>query len=73
MHLIAFRHDLTGYQHIYPEQGEGSSWWALLNLTPGPWHVIVVFAAGRTGSRDQPWPPTSRERRLSARAVAAGG
>lgn len=41
LHLIAFRRDLTGYEHIYPEQGKGSSWWAVLNLTPGPWHVVV--------------------------------
>ena len=38
---MAFRHDLTGFQHIYPEQGKGASWWALLNLTSGPWHVIL--------------------------------
>jgi hypothetical protein len=41
LHLIAFRRDLTGYQHIYPEQGRGASWWAVLNLTPGPWHLVV--------------------------------
>lgn len=40
-HLMAFRHDLTGFQHIYPEPGEATSWWAVLNLTPGPWHVII--------------------------------
>jgi hypothetical protein len=43
MHLIAIRSDLTGYQHIYPEQNEGSSWWAALNLTPGTWRIIVDF------------------------------
>jgi hypothetical protein len=43
MHLIAFRRDLTGYQHLTPQQGEGTSWWALLNLTPGPWRVIIHF------------------------------
>src|SRR4029453_91797 len=43
MHLIAFRRDLTGYQHVMPQQGEGTSWWGILNLTPGPWHVIVHF------------------------------
>ena len=31
MHLIAFR-DLTGYQHIMPQQGESTSWWGILNL-----------------------------------------
>jgi hypothetical protein len=43
MHVIAIRRDLTGYQHIYPEQGEGASWWAALNLTPGPWRLIAEF------------------------------
>jgi hypothetical protein len=43
LHLLAFRRDLTGYQHLTAQQGEGSSWWALLNLTPGPWHVIIYF------------------------------
>lgn len=41
LHVMAFRSDLTGFQHVMPEQGEGTSWWAVLNLTPGPWHVIV--------------------------------
>jgi len=48
-HLMAFRHDLTGFQHIYPEQGEGASWWALLNLTPGPWHVILELRPAALG------------------------
>jgi hypothetical protein len=43
MHLVAIRSDLTGYQHIYPEQNEGASWWAALNLTPGSWRIIVDF------------------------------
>ena len=38
MHLIAVRRDLAGFQQITPGQGEGASWWAVLNLTPGPWH-----------------------------------
>jgi hypothetical protein len=49
MHLIAFRRDLTGYQHIMPQQGEGTSWWGILNLTPGPWHVIVHFQSQALG------------------------
>lgn len=51
MHLVAIRRDLTGFQHIFPEQGEGASWWAVLNLTPGPWRLIAEFqptALGRT-------------------------
>lgn len=51
LHVIAFRADLTGYQHVMPEQGEGASWWAVLNLTPGPWRVIVdVEPAGHARS-----------------------
>jgi hypothetical protein len=49
MHLIAFRRDLTGYQHIIAQQGESTSWWALLDLTPGPWHVIVYFQSTALG------------------------
>jgi hypothetical protein len=49
LHLIAFRRDLTGYQHVTPQQGEGTSWWGILNLTPGPWHVIIHFQAKALG------------------------
>lgn len=49
MHLIAFRRDLTGYQHVTPQQGEGTSWWGILNLTPGPWHVIIHFQSKALG------------------------
>ncbi|HMI34745.1 MAG TPA: hypothetical protein VK499_11600 [Propionibacteriaceae bacterium] len=49
MHLIAFRRDLTGYQHVTPQQGEGTSWWGILNLTPGPWHVILHFESKALG------------------------
>jgi hypothetical protein len=49
MHLIAFRRDLTGYQHITAQQGEGTSWWGILNLTPGPWHVIIHFQSKAQG------------------------
>jgi hypothetical protein len=43
LHLIAIRSDLTGYQHIYPEQNTGASWWAALDLSPGSWHLVVDF------------------------------
>ena len=49
MDLIAFRRDLTGYQHVTPQQGEGTSWWGILNLTPGPWHVIIHFESKALG------------------------
>ncbi len=51
MHLIAVRRDLTGFQHITPTQGVGTSWWAVLNLTPGPWHVIVELQPAALGRR----------------------
>jgi hypothetical protein len=41
MHLFAVRRDLAGFQHIMPAPGDGTSWWALLTLTPGPWRVVV--------------------------------
>ena len=41
MHLFALRRDLIGFQHIMPAPAEGTSWWALLSLTPGPWRVVV--------------------------------
>jgi hypothetical protein len=41
MHLFALRRDLAGFQHIMPAPGAGTSWWALLSLTPGPWHVVL--------------------------------
>ena len=41
LHLFAVRRDSTGFQHITPAPGEGTSWWALLSLTPGPWRIVV--------------------------------
>jgi hypothetical protein len=49
MHLVAVRRDLTGFQHIFPQQGEGASWWAVLNLTPGPWRLIAEFQPTASG------------------------
>jgi hypothetical protein len=49
MHVIAVRQDLTGYQHVYPEQGDGASWWAVLNLAPGPWRLIAEFRPAGLG------------------------
>jgi hypothetical protein len=51
LHLVAVRRDLTGFQHITPAQGEATSWWALLNLSPGPWHVIVELQPAALGRR----------------------
>jgi hypothetical protein len=51
VHLVAVRRDLTGFQHINPAPGEGTSWWALLNLKPGPWHVILELQPTALGRR----------------------
>jgi hypothetical protein len=87
MHLIAFRRDLTGYQHIMAQQGESTSWWAVLDLTPGPWHVIIHFeskALGReialatdfttTGDyRAQPLPPAADQVQIKGLTVTRTG
>jgi hypothetical protein len=51
LHLVAVRRDLTGFQHITPIQGVATSWWAVLNLSPGPWHVIVELQPAALGRR----------------------
>jgi hypothetical protein len=63
VHLIAFRHDLSGYQHLIAQQGEQTSWWGLLNLTPGPWHVIIYFQS----------PALGREISLATDFMVSGG
>ena len=87
MHLIAFRRDLTGYQHLIAQQGEGTSWWALLNLAPGPWHVIIYFqskALGREialatdfmtsgGYRPDPLPPATDQAQVKGLIVTRSG
>lgn len=41
-HLVAIRRDLAGFQHVTPERGNGaSSWRARLDLTPGPWRLML--------------------------------
>ncbi len=87
MHLLAFRRDLTGYQHLIAQQGEGTSWWGLLNLTSGPWHVIIYFqskALGREitlstdfmvsgGYRPEPLPPAANPVQVKGLTVTLGG
>lgn len=87
MHLIAFRRDLTGYQHLMAQQGEGTSWWGLLDLKPGPWHVIIHFqskALGREialatdfmvsgGYRPEPLPPAGDHVQVKGLTVARTG
>jgi hypothetical protein len=51
LHLVAVRRDLTGFQHITPTQGVATSWWAVLNLSPGPWHIIVELQPAALGRR----------------------
>jgi hypothetical protein len=51
LHLVAVRRDLTGFQHLNPSKGEAASWWAVLNLSPGPWHVVVELQPAALGRR----------------------
>lgn len=87
MHLIAFRRDLTGYQHITAQQGEGTSWWGILNLTPGPWHVIIHFDSKTLGReialatdftvsgeyRPEPLPPAADQIQVRGLTVTRSG
>ena len=87
MHLIAFRRDLTGYQHITPQQGEGTSWWGILDLTPGPWHVIIHFESKALGReialatdfttsgnyRPEPLPPAGDQDQVKGLTVTRSG
>jgi hypothetical protein len=87
MHLIALRRDLTGYQHITPQQGESTSWWGILNLTPGPWHVIVHFQSQALGReialatdftvsgryRPEPLPPAADQIQVKGLTVTRSG
>jgi hypothetical protein len=87
MHLIAFRRDLAGYQHIPPQQGEGTSWWGILNLTPGPWHVIVHFDSKALGReialatdftvsgkyRPEPLPPAADQIQVKGLTITRSG
>lgn len=45
LHLIAVREDLSGFQHVHPEEvGEGDQdWQAPLELTPGTWRLYGDF------------------------------
>jgi antitoxin (DNA-binding transcriptional repressor) of toxin-antitoxin stability system len=87
LHLIAFRRDLTGYQHVTPQQGEGTSWWGILNLTPGPWHVIIHFQSKALGReialatdfttsgeyRPEPLPPAADQVQIKDLTVTRAG
>ncbi|WP_040339767.1 hypothetical protein [Candidatus Blastococcus massiliensis] len=49
LHLIAVRRDLTGYQHVHPEQDADGVWRVPLDLSPGSWRVFADFAASADG------------------------
>jgi hypothetical protein len=87
MHLIAFRRDLTGYQHLVAHQGESTSWWGIFDLTPGPWHVIIHFQSKTLGReialatdfmvsgsyRPEPLPPAADQVQVKDLTVARTG
>lgn len=41
VHLIAVRHDMTGYQHVHPEPVGDGSWTVPVDLGPGTWRLIA--------------------------------
>lgn len=45
LHLIAVRHDFTGYQHVHPRLAADGTWTTDLALTPGPWTIFTDFQA----------------------------
>lgn len=49
MHVIAVRHDLTGYQHIHPRRTADGGWAVDVAFPdPGPHRVYADFVAGGT-------------------------
>jgi hypothetical protein len=49
MHLIVARRDLTGFQHLHPEQAGDGSWSVALRLdAPGSYRLFADFSHGGT-------------------------
>ena len=47
MHLVVARRDLTGFQHLHPEQAADGSWTVALRLDePGSYRLFADFATG---------------------------
>jgi hypothetical protein len=47
MHVIAVRHDLTGYQHVHPRQTDDGGWEVDVTFPdPGPHRVFADFSSG---------------------------
>jgi hypothetical protein len=47
MHVIAVRHDLSGYQHVHPRQREDGSWEVDIAFSEsGPHRVFADFSSG---------------------------
>lgn len=51
MHLIAVRHDLTGYQHLHPTRTEGGGWEVPLSFgEPGDYRLFADFKSRGTAA-----------------------
>lgn len=43
LHLIAVRHDLSGFQHLHPQLDSSGNWSVPVALTSGQWRVFADF------------------------------
>jgi hypothetical protein len=77
LHLIVVRRDLTGFQHLHPEQDADGAWTATAGaLEPGAYRVFADFSTGgekRTLGADLFVPGGFDPEPLPASAAAADG
>lgn len=47
MHMMVFKHDLSGYQHLHPEMDTAGNWSVPVEFaTPGVYHIVTDFVSG---------------------------
>jgi hypothetical protein len=80
MHFIAVLRDLTGFQHLHPQEGPDGTWRVPLRLSDsGSYRVFADFAtngvkhsAPTSRSTGAPSPVACRRRRRAPRSTATG-